>query len=420
MIEPTRRRAYSVIGRYAVFSEIASGGMAAIHLGRLLAPAGFAETVAIKRLHRHLANNPEFAAMFLDETRVAARIRHPHVVPTLDVVEADGELLLVLEYVHGESLEQLLRTVRSDRTLVPPPIVAAILSGVLRGLDAAHRATNERGQPLRLVHRDVSPQNILVGEDGAARVVDFGIAKAAGRLRVTRNGQTHGKVQYMSPEQITDGPVDALTDVYSAGVVLWEALTARRLFDRPGDLATAAQIRDGAASPPSAFVPSLPRAFDAVTMRALATSRDARFPSAAAMALALEGCGPIASPHEVSAWVRDVARETLAFRARTLREIENAVLVGGVPAPWVAPPPAAHPAIPSALPTVRDLGRLASLATDPLDEAPALPHGERAGAVVPPGLCGASLAAGVVLGSASRTIPGEKTRSQAARPRQAT
>ena len=351
-----RRRHYAVIGQYAVFGEIASGGMAAIHLGRLLEPIGQARTVAIKRLHRHLANDPSFAAMFLDEARVAARIRHPHVVPTLDVVDEGDELLLVMEYVHGESLEQLLRTVRSDRAVVPPPIVAAIVSGALRGLHAAHLATNERGLPLQIVHRDVSPQNILVGEDGAARVVDFGIAKASGRLRITRDGQMCGKVHYMSKEQIDDGPVDALTDVYAAGVVLWEALTARPLFDGPNDLVAAEQVRAGATTKPSALVPSLPRAYDAVAMRALSTSRDARFASAEEMADALEACGEVASARDVSSWVRDVARESLEFRARTLREIETAVLAGGAPAPWTSATGAAQSPIPPAPATVRDVG----------------------------------------------------------------
>src|SRR5262245_51026591 len=171
----------SVIGRYALHGELASGGMATVHLGRLLGPVGFSRTVAIKRLHAQYAQDPEFVSMFLDEARLAARIRHPNVVPTLDVVATSGELFLVMEYVPGESLSRLARAARDRMERMPPRIVSAIMSGVLHGLHAAHEAKSERGEPLGIVHRDVSPQNVLVGTDGVARVLDFGVAKAAGR-----------------------------------------------------------------------------------------------------------------------------------------------------------------------------------------------------------------------------------------------
>src|SRR5580704_12395157 len=149
------------IGRYLLFGEIAAGGMATVHLGRLSGPAGFARTVAIKRLHAQYAKDPDFVSMFLDEARLAARIRHPNVVPTLDVVSTDGEIFLVMEYVQGASLSKLLRLALA---LGAPPdawLVATIMSGVLHGLHAAHEAVSEQGEPLEIVHRDVSPQNIL-------------------------------------------------------------------------------------------------------------------------------------------------------------------------------------------------------------------------------------------------------------------
>jgi serine/threonine protein kinase len=153
-----------VVGRYAIFDEIASGGMAAVYFGRLLGPAGFSRTVAIKRLHSEFAKDPDFVAMLLDEARVAARIRHPNVVSTLDVVFDGGELFLVMDYVEGESLSRIRRA--SHEKLIPISVVSAILTGILQGLHAAHEATSEGGQPLVLVHRDVSPQNILVGIEG--------------------------------------------------------------------------------------------------------------------------------------------------------------------------------------------------------------------------------------------------------------
>src|SRR5262245_60206940 len=176
---------YRIIGRYALHDAIASGGMATVHLGKLLGAVGFARTVAIKRLHAQFAKDPDFVAMFLDEARIAGRIRHPNVVPILDFVQDDGELLLVMEYVHGESLARLARSWRTSTGQgVPVPIALSIMSAALYGLHAAHEATDERGAPLDIVHRDVSPQNILVSHDGVARVVDFGVAKAAGRMQM--------------------------------------------------------------------------------------------------------------------------------------------------------------------------------------------------------------------------------------------
>src|SRR5215472_14990567 len=157
------------LGRYALHERIAAGGMASIHLGRLVNDVGFSRTVAIKRLHPQYAENREFVAMFMDEARLAARVRHANVVPILDVQAADGELFLVMDYIVGESLSQLFATVHGRGERVPHDILSAILAGALFGLHAAHEATSDNGEPLRLVHRDVSPHNIIVGTDGAAR-----------------------------------------------------------------------------------------------------------------------------------------------------------------------------------------------------------------------------------------------------------
>src|SRR6185312_6236622 len=162
-------------GRYALHGEIASGGMASVYYGRLVGPAGFARVVAIKRLHPQLAALPEFVTMFFDEVRLTARIRHPNVVPTLDAVYENGELFLVMEYVHGESLSNLVRLAREQGIFVPPKVATSIVCGILHGLHAVHEARDERGEPLHIVHRDVSPQNVMVGFDGHARLLDFGI-----------------------------------------------------------------------------------------------------------------------------------------------------------------------------------------------------------------------------------------------------
>jgi serine/threonine-protein kinase len=216
--------------------------MATVHLGRVKGEAGFTRTVAIKRLHPQYAKDPDFVAMFVDEARLAARIRHPNVVPTLDVISdgvGEGEIFLVMEYVPGESLSRLLRALRAKKRLVPPRIAVTLLCGVLHGLHAAHQAKSEKGVPLGLVHRDVSPQNILVGTDGTAHVLDFGVAKATGRLNTTREGELKGKLAYMAPEQLETRSLTQQSDVYAAAVVLWELLTLRRLFEAENEAAAA-------------------------------------------------------------------------------------------------------------------------------------------------------------------------------------
>ncbi|MCL2447368.1 MAG: serine/threonine protein kinase, partial [Polyangiaceae bacterium] len=223
--------------------------------GRLMGSGGFARTVAIKQLHPQFAKDPEFVAMFLDEARLVARIRHPNVVPTLDVVAASSELFHVMEYVQGESLSRLARALRAREERVPLPIVVRIMNDVLQGLHAAHEARDERGVPLHIVHRDVTPQNILVGADGVARLLDFGVAKAAGRAQTTQDGQIKGKLAYMAPEQLMSAGVTRETDLYAASVVLWEMLAGERLFtgERNRRRRQAPRTADRAAEPSGPF-----------------------------------------------------------------------------------------------------------------------------------------------------------------------
>jgi serine/threonine protein kinase len=311
-----------VIGRYALYDRIASGGMATVHLGRLLGPVGFARTVAIKRLHPQFAQDPEFVSMFLDEARLAARIRHPNVVPTLDVVATVGELFLVMEYVQGESLARLIRLSTARKEHVSPNVVTTILAGVLHGLHAAHEARDERGEPLDIVHRDVSPQNVLVGSDGMARVLDFGVAKAAGRIHTTREGQLKGKIGYMAPEQI-GGQVARTTDVYAASVVLWEALTGRRLFSGDNEATVLKLVLDGGAVAPSKFAPDIPPALDALTLRGLSRDPGKRFRTASEMALALEECMTPVPASRIGQWVQAAAGQALNERSERIALIES-------------------------------------------------------------------------------------------------
>ena len=305
--------------------------MATVHYGTLIGPAGFSRTVAIKRMHPHFAEDPDFVSMFLDEARIAARVRHPNVVPTLDIVAEEGELSLVLEYVQGETFARLLRAASLRRERVPIPIVAAIVSSALHGLHAAHSATSERGEPLGLVHRDVSPQNIIVGVDGVARVLDFGIAKAVGRLQSTREGQLKGKLAYMAPEQIQREGVTCRTDVYAASIVLWEALAGRRLFEAEDEAAVLKKALDAPVDPPSTYAPDIPPALDAIVMKGLSRDPAGRFATALEMATAIEESVGVALPQVVGRWVGQTASEAIAKQTARVAEIESAS--GIIPAP---------------------------------------------------------------------------------------
>ena len=312
-----------VVGRYALYNEIAAGGMATVHIGRLLGPVGFARTVAVKRLHPQFAKDPEFVSMFLDEARLAARVQHPNVVATIDVVATDGELFLIMDYVRGESLSRLLRTLRKRDEHVPPRVAAAIMCGFLHGLHAAHEAKNERGEPLGLVHRDVSPQNVLVGSDGIARVLDFGIAKAQGRIQVTRDGQIKGKLAYMPPEQLSGRELTRAVDIYASAVVMWETLTGERLFKGDTEGETLAKILRDPVLAPSTVNPGVPTAFDRPIMRALSREAKERHATARELALELERCIGIASPTEVGEWVDSAVGGVLSAREDQIVAIES-------------------------------------------------------------------------------------------------
>src|SRR5262249_17663994 len=252
------------IGRYALCRELASGGMATVHLARIAGAAGFSRAVAVKRLHPQYARNPEFVAMFTDEARLASRIRHPNVVPTIDVVQHKRELFLVMEFVHGLTLSKLAKADDGTRRALAPPLAVSIIIGVLRGLHAAHEAESDQGESLRIVHRDVSPQNIMIDKDGAARLLDFGVAKAASRIHTTEEGRIKGKLAYMSPEQLEGLPVDRRTDVYAASIVLWELLTGERLYSSAQGDASVSRILAADVPPPSSKNPSIAAELDPI------------------------------------------------------------------------------------------------------------------------------------------------------------
>jgi serine/threonine-protein kinase len=320
------------IGRYVLYDAIAAGGMASVHLGRLVGPVGFSRTVAIKRLHPHLARDRDFVSMFLDEARLAARIQHPNVVATVDVVSDEGELFLVMDYVQGDSLSHLVKLSVKAGQPVPTRVAAAIVTGALNGLHAAHEATSEGGEAMSIVHRDISPQNILVGVDGVPRVVDFGVAKAVSRAQTTQDGQVKGKLAYMAPEQLERRFVDRRADLYAMGVVLWEVLAGKKLFEAEDGPAVIAAVLDGKVPELSKMRPDVPRELDELLRKTLHRDASQRFSTALELAAAIEHICPVAPQRDVSTWVGALAGDLIEERKKLIAMIEQTpVETGEVP-----------------------------------------------------------------------------------------
>lgn len=295
-------------GRYETLRTIASGGMATVYLGRAVAEGGFERLVAIKVMHEHIAKDPDFRSMFLDEARLAARIRHPNVVGTLDVSKTDEGMFLVMDFVDGPSLHNLRREFRRRKETLPISVTLRIFIDALTGLHAAHELEGPDGQPLQLVHRDVSPQNILVGKDGVTRITDFGVARAEARITSTRGGQLKGKLAYMPAEQVRNLKIDRRVDVYAAAVALWEALTSKRLFRADNEAGLIHMILEGAQHGPSVYNDEVPEAVERVCSKALSVERDDRYSTAAEFADALEDAAqeaavPIATARKVARFI---------------------------------------------------------------------------------------------------------------------
>lgn len=312
--------------RYELLAELAAGGMATVYLARLGGAGGFQRLYAIKRLHPHLAHEREFVEMFLDEARLAARIHHPNVVPILEVGQAGNGYFLVMEYIEGETLARLLGRTASRGDRIPVRVGIKIVLDTLAGLEAAHGLRDEFGAPLNIVHRDVSPQNVMVGVDGTSRITDFGVARAATRLTTTRAGQLKGKLGYMAPEQAQGEDIDQRADVFAVGVILWETLTGRRLFKGKPDAPDAQTLNRLLYEPIPKLRdtdPSIPAEFDVVCDRALARNADERYPSCGTLADALEEVmrkgGGVASTREVAAFVDSVAGPEIEAQREAVR-----------------------------------------------------------------------------------------------------
>ncbi|MEM9877022.1 MAG: serine/threonine-protein kinase [Myxococcota bacterium] len=310
------------LGPYELLARIGTGGMAVVYLARRTGESGFSRLFALKVLHPHLGEDAEHLSMLLEEARVAARLHHVNVVPVVDLGHDRGFHYIVLDYVEGCSLVSLLRRSRDAR---PPRLVAAVVLDVLAGLHAAHTLEGDDGVPFQLVHRDVTPHNVLVAADGNAHLTDFGIVRirAAGRAHETVAGQLKGKMHYLSPEQVRGDPIDRRSDIFSAGALLWSALKGRSLFRGENDGATLHNILEAPITPASRVGHRPPAELDEVMVRALERDPTARFATAREMDEALrEALRPLGGPatrREVAEWVAARFGTELAERREAVR-----------------------------------------------------------------------------------------------------
>ncbi len=323
--EPTRLK-------YVRGPRLGRGGMATVYIGAMRMPnrsAAEGETrpdnvmrvVAIKEMHPHLADDERIRSMFVDEAYLASRVVHPNVVQLLEV-QAEGELTLVMDYVRGVSLFDLLLLADAAGERVPQAIAFAIARDLLAGLQAAHEARGENGEPLGIVHRDVSPHNLMVGTDGRARLLDFGIAWAKKRTgQATDEGKLKGKLAYMAPEQFEELGVDHRTDIYSAGIVLWEMLSGQRMFELKDLPSLVVKKLDNNVDKPSERRRSVADTADAVIMRALMRDPGIRFQSARDMRFTLEANCICAEPEEISRWVERLAEGRLEQMDRVAEQL---------------------------------------------------------------------------------------------------
>ena len=306
------------LGRYQIIGRLATGGMAEVYLALSGDVPGFRTLVVVKRILPHLASNAQFIRMFLDEARLAALLDHPNIVRIIEVGHDGEDYFLVMELVQGKPLSAVLRKAAREHKPPSPALTSYLISQAAHGLAYAHTLTDGDGRPLGVVHRDVSPQNVLISFEGAVKMIDFGVARAFGRVAHTSPGGLKGKIDYMSPEQASAEEVDHRADVFALGVVLWEALTGRRLFRRETELATMRAIVDDPIPHPAEIAPSIPADLDAIVMRALRKRKDARYASAQEMAAALERfafSNNGFSPMQVAAYTKSLfAAEYLQWR----------------------------------------------------------------------------------------------------------
>jgi serine/threonine protein kinase len=277
-------------GRYRLVGQLGAGGMAVVYRAVVDGPRGFRRDVVIKRMLSEYAEDPQFINMMASEARLCALLRHPNIVQVSEFGEVEGEYYIAMELVDGSDLNGVMKRCRQAQKVPPVEAVAFIISEVASALGYAHALADEAGEPLQIVHRDISPSNVMVTPAGIVKLLDFGIAKAATHLREerTRTGTIKGKLSYMSPEQALGEPLDGRSDLFALGTVFYECLTASRLFKGENDAETLTRICEQVIAPPSAYVPGIPAELDAVVLKMLARPREERFQTGDEVVAALQ------------------------------------------------------------------------------------------------------------------------------------
>jgi eukaryotic-like serine/threonine-protein kinase len=310
------------VGRYEVLVPIASGGMATVYLARSRGAGGFEREVALKLTHAHLRESPDFQTLLIEEAKLASAIHHHNIVSVLDVGDDPLGLFLVMDYVEGDTLSGLMRRARAAGEEMPRPLAMRALLDSFAGLHAAHETRDQDGELLQIVHRDFSPQNILVGTNGVAKLTDFGIAKAASRTGNTSAGLIKGKVAYMSPEQARGFALDRRSDVWAAGVLTWEIAAGRLLWSREDeDVSTLIKL---VTTPPPRVrevFPAVSDALDAAIAKALSMDPEDRWPTAASFAKAIASAAEVADTEELAEYVRRMAGPKIAQRRQQVRSM---------------------------------------------------------------------------------------------------
>ena len=267
----------SPFGKYLLLERINIGGMAEVFKAKTYGVQGFERFLAIKRILPNMAEDDEFINMFVDEARIAVQLTHANVVQIYELGKFENQFYIAMEYVSGRDMRQVLDKLRKEKTTVPVPTTAFVISKICEGLDYAHRRTDPSGRPLNLIHRDVSPQNILVGYEGAVKITDFGIAKAEDRASKTQAGVLKGKFAYMSPEQVRGLPIDRRSDIFAVGILMYEMLTGERLFVGESDFTTLEKVRNAEVPPPRMHNPDIPEELEAIVLKTLSRDRDERY-----------------------------------------------------------------------------------------------------------------------------------------------
>lgn len=297
-------------GKYSLLNRIAAGGMAEIFLGSYIDIEGNTKYIAIKKLLPNLSEDPDFIQMFLDEARIAALLFHPNICQILDVGAVDKQYFIAMEYLYGKDLRQIMKKIASFSTIIPMSLVIRIISDLCAGLHHAHLKVDNKGNPLKIIHRDVSPPNIIITYDGIAKIIDFGIAKAETKIYQTRVGVLKGKYSYMSPEQVTGMDLDYRSDIFSVGIILYELTTGRRLFKLDTDILILQAISEGNVPPPSSVIPNFPQELEEIILKTLNRDREKRFQTCKELQNALETFAVknslISTPQELSDFLRKI------------------------------------------------------------------------------------------------------------------